>query len=187
MSRANGSRRKNHGKERDEKGITAKGTKGASKEEKPKAVDVENIDLTRMKDRTTDLPSLIEYAHSVGGFAVVPTEQGVIKGNAMNAMNEQTQEKMDMILEQMRVLAKQAQDLKTRVEISQQIYEAEMSFDPVMGKSYYLYEKEDGSKRLSLIAPNEWGDSDGFSRAVAKVKLQFDHTWKVEEEYPEEA
>ncbi|MBT3586570.1 MAG: DUF2452 domain-containing protein, partial [Halobacteriovoraceae bacterium] len=69
---------------------------------KPKPVDIDKIDLIRMRDRITDIPGIIEYAHSVGGFSIVPTQEGAIKGQAMKAMEEQTQEQMDQILGQMR-------------------------------------------------------------------------------------
>lgn len=149
-------------------------------EKGPTPIDVDQIDLEKLKEKTTDLPGLLEYAHSVGGFAIAPTDQGVIKGNARKAMQEQTQMQMDQIYEQMTLLAKQARELKKRADVSAMIYEAQMSFQPVIGKSYYLYEKEDGKKNLSLIAPEEWGDKKPFKEFIAKVSLLADHTWKVE-------
>ncbi|MFT6068320.1 MAG: hypothetical protein ACJAT2_000087 [Bacteriovoracaceae bacterium] len=151
-----------------------------------KAVDIENIDLEQMKLKTVDLPGLVEYAHSVGGFSVVPTEQGVIKGRAMNAMQEQTQERLDMILEQMRTLAKQAKEIQDRVEISHYVYDAEIKFEPVIGKKYFLYEKEDGAKLLSLIGPKDWGNSKSFKTCLAQVRLLSDHTWKVLERFDQD-
>lgn len=152
--------------------------KPADQSQKPKEVDVENIDLELMKTKTADLPGLLEYAHSIGGFAIVPTEQGVIKGHAMNAMKEQTEMHMGQIYEQMQVLAKQAQKLKKRAEISIEIYKAEMRFQPVIGKNYYLYEKKDESKMLSMISPEEWGKSSPYT-FITKVKLLSDHTWDI--------
>ncbi len=35
------------------------------------------------------------------------------------------------------------------------IYESDYNFEPIMGETYYLYEKI-GGRFLSLIAPNEW-------------------------------
>lgn len=148
----------------------------------PREIDVENIDLDLMKQRTTDLPGLLEYAHSIGGFSIVPTEQGVIKGQAMNAMKEQTEMHMHQIYEQMQVLAKQASKLKRRAEISFDIYDAEMRFKPVMGKTYYLYENKQDKKVLSMVAPSEWGNSMPFKTYLAKVKLLSDHTWEVLED-----
>ncbi len=33
---------------------------------------------------------------------------------------------------------------------------AEIGFEPVMGNSYYLYERENRTHFISLVAPNEW-------------------------------
>ena len=49
-----------------------------------------------------------------------------------------------------------------------------------ISETYYLYEKEDGSDLMSLVAPEEWGRSFKYSRYLAKVKLLADHTWEVE-------
>jgi hypothetical protein len=149
--------------------------------DKPKPIDVEQIDLDRLREKTTNLPGLIEYAHSVGGFAIVPTKEGNIKASAMQAMQEQTQIQLDMIMEQMKVLAKQAQELKDRADISSLIYEAKMSFKPVIGKLYHLYETKETTHLLSLLSPADWGERCPYPHFLASVKLLADHTWQVVE------
>lgn len=144
---------------------------------KPTPVDISQINLDLMKLKITDIPSLLEYAHNVGGFAIVPTEEGVIKSNAREAMKEQTEEQLNQIFEQMKTLAKQVQDIKKRVAISDLIYNAKMSFTPVIGKTYYLYEDETG-KMLSLLSPKDWGSKLPYIY-LAEVRLNADHTWKV--------
>ncbi len=145
----------------------------------PKPINVDEIDLDQLKEKTADLPSLLEYAHSVGGFSVVPNDEGMIKSNARMAMQEQTQMQLDQIFEQMSLLANQARELKKRADVSVQIYDAKMSFKPIIGNTYYLYEKRDGSKTLSIVSPKEWGESHPFKEFIAEVKLLADHTWKV--------
>lgn len=146
--------------------------------DKPVPIDVSKIDLDELKKRTTDIPGLLEYAHSVGGFSVIPTEQGAIKATAMRAMQEQTQIQLDMLLEQMKVLAKQAQALKDRAEISKKIYEADLNFKPVIGETYFIYEK-DNKNVISLVAPEEWGRTAPIGHFIAEVLLLADHTWKI--------
>ena len=150
-----------------------------NKSHKPKPIDVDSIDLEKMKEKTADLPGLLEYAHSIGGFSIQPTKQGVIKGKAMQAMQEQTQMQLDQIFEQMSLLAKQARDLKNRADVSAQIYEASINFQPVIGNHYFLYEKKDGMKMLSLVSPEEWGENMPFKEFISEVKLLADHTWQV--------
>lgn len=149
-------------------------------EKKPKPVDIDQIDLDLMKLKTADLPSLLQYAHSVGGFSIVPTEQGQIKSNARSAMVEQTDEQLQLIFEQMKTLAKQVQDIKKRVYISDLIYNVEIPFTPVIGKIYFLYEKEDQKRFLSLLSPEDWGENKMKGMTfLAEIRLNADHTWKV--------
>jgi enamine deaminase RidA (YjgF/YER057c/UK114 family) len=147
---------------------------------KPTPVNVENINLELMKLKVTDIPSLLEYAHTVGGFAIVPTNQGQIKSHAREAMKEQTEEQLALIFEQMKTLAKQVQDIKKRVYVSDLIYNADITFTPVIGKCYFLYEPKSGKRYLSLISPIEWGDKGMLNQEyIAEIRLNADHTWKV--------
>lgn len=148
-------------------------------EKKPKAVDVDNINLDLMKLKITDMPSLLEYAHNVGGFSITPTNQGAIKSLARTAMEEQTDEQLNLIYEQMKTLAKQVQDIKKRVYISDLIYNAEIPFTPVIGKTYFLYERDNQTRFLSLISPTEWGDKLKAITFIAEIRLNADHTWKI--------
>jgi predicted transcriptional regulator len=148
-------------------------------EKKAKPIDVDSIDLEKMKQYTTDIPGLIEYAHSVGSFAIAPTKKGAIKGRALKVMEQQTQMQMDKLFEQMQLLAKQAREIKDRTDISLQIYDAVIGFEPIVGDDYYLYEKKNGAKLVSLVSPKEWGNSLPFEKYIAKVKLLADHTWDV--------
>jgi hypothetical protein len=148
-------------------------------DKKPKPVDLNEVDLDLMKLKTADMPALLEYAHNVGGFAVAPTEQGQIKGHARQAMMEQTQDQLQMIYQQMKTLAEQVQDIKTRVHISDLIYQADLPFTPVIGKNYFLYEKKMGGQFLSLLSPEDWKEKMEDKTFLAEVKLNADHTWKI--------
>ncbi|MFY7965996.1 MAG: DUF2452 domain-containing protein [Chitinophagaceae bacterium] len=121
--------------------------------------------------------SVLPYAASVTGVAIRPTDEGVIKHKALWAMEEQTNMQLNQIKEQIELLAKQAQEIRKRKEISLMIYEAKLGFKPQIGLTYHLYEKADGSHILSLISPQEWGKSGPFKQFVSSVKLLADHTW----------
>ena len=118
----------------------------------------------------------------ISGFVISPNDYGVIKSQALEAMREQAQMQIDQIAEQMKLLAKQAQAIKERVQISQEIFAARYDFKPIIGKHYYLYETAKGERRLSLIAPDEWRGHKPMTY-IAKVKMLSDHTWKVEESH----
>ena len=72
-------------------------------------------------------------------------------------MEQQVDMQMAKIKEQIAVLARQVEELKKRKELSLQIYHAETSFEPLVGSRYFLYKKDDESRFLSMIAPEEWG------------------------------
>ena len=121
--------------------------------------------------------SVLPYASSVGSVAIRPTEEGAIKHQALMAMEQQTDMQLDQIRQQIELLAKQAQELRKRKELSLMIYNATLRFVPVIGQVYYLFEKRDGSHALSLVSPKEWGGTGPFKQFEAAVKLLADHTW----------
>ena len=75
-------------------------------------------------------------------------------------------------------LAKQAQDIRDRVEISEKIYLAEMNFEPLVGFTYHLYERAGERFVLSMVGPKEWGTKPPYP-FIATVRLLADHTWEI--------
>ncbi len=134
------------------------------------------------KDKTTDKPSTLPYAHTIGGVVIRPEDIGRVKGNALSAMQEQTDVQLGQIKEQIELLAKQAKKIERRKELSLVIYGAEMGFKPLIGHTYFLYNKKNGGFVLSMVAHSEWGPSMPYERFVAEVKLLSDHTWEILEE-----
>ncbi|MBN7812047.1 DUF2452 domain-containing protein [Algoriphagus sp. H41] len=144
-----------------------------------KKIDIDKIDLERMKESTTETPGTLPYAHHSGSALVKPEDQGKISGRAVAAMHTQTEMQMAQIYEQMRLLAEQAKKIQSRVEVSERIYQASMAFEPLINHRYFLYQKADGSDFLSMIAPEEWGRKRDWAAFVAEVKLLADHTWEI--------
>ncbi len=124
-------------------------------------------------------PGLLPYAHHVGSAIIKPLDKGKIKGRAMAAMAQQTERQFQQIKEQIDLLAVQAQKLQDRVTISERIYMADMSFEPIHGTVYHLYEKDTGEAILSMIGPAEWKTQGGYAKHLASVQLLADHTWEV--------
>jgi hypothetical protein len=92
-------------------------------------------------------------------------------------MEEQTNMQLDQIRKQIELLALQAQEIQMRKELSMIIYNAKLSFTPVIGNMYYLYEKKDETHIVSMISPKEWGGTGPYKKLTAQVKLLADHTW----------
>lgn len=122
--------------------------------------------------------SVVPYSTSVSGAVIKATEEGVIRHKALTAMEEQTNMQLDQIRKQIELLAIQAQEIQMRKELSMLVYNAKLSFVPVIGHTYFLYQKKDDSHILSLISPREYGGGAGpYKVYIAPVKLLADHTW----------
>jgi hypothetical protein len=152
-----------------------------NKESKASEIKVDNIDLDRMKTLISEAPGSSEYAVERGGVAFAPTKAGTIKSRAFKVMDEQIGMQMDNIMEQIHVLARQAENLKVRKEISEEIYRSHMKFEPLVGDIYYLYKTPKGNI-LSILSPQEFGDKKMAQKSYsfeAKAKLLADCTWEV--------
>lgn len=121
--------------------------------------------------------SVLPYASSVGGVAIRPTKEGVIRHQALQAMEEQTNMQLDQIREQIELLARQAQEIVKRKELGLMMYEAKLNFRPVIGHVYHLYQKNDDSYLLSMVSPQEWGGAGPFKQFITSARLLADHTW----------
>lgn len=53
-------------------------------------------------------------------------------------------------------LKSQMINLLDEVRWNELVYSSVFNFTPLIGETYYLYEKDDGTTFLSLISPNEW-------------------------------
>lgn len=133
------------------------------------------------KDKITENPSTLPYAHTVGGAVIKPTKEGVIRSRALTAMEEQTDMQLSQIKEQIDLLARQAQEIQDRKELAAQIYSAKMGFKPEINHVYHLYVNAEDNYVLSMIGPKEW-QKPKFQEFIHSVKLLADHTWQILDE-----
>lgn len=80
----------------------------------------------------------------------------------------------------MDVFNREHEEIKERIEkmyeeynTSIMVWESKISFEPIVGKSYYLYNFS-GELTLSLIAPNEWNRAKD---CVGEYTLNSDNKW----------
>lgn len=130
------------------------------------------------KDKITETPSTLPYAHNVSSAPIKPTKQGVIKGKALSAMEEQTEMQLLQIKKQIDLLAQEAKAIQERRELSKMIYAAEISFKPEINHIYHLYISENDQYVLSMIGPKEW-NKPKFKDFVYSIRLLADHTWVI--------
>lgn len=151
-----------------------------NKSKKPEPIKVSPKELEKLKKLSVDDPGLVKFASNIGSGVVAPLEESAIRVHSHRAMTEQLDVQMGQIVEQIKLLARQVEDLQTRKKISEDIYLSKITFEPVIGNTYYLYFSEkENRKVLSMIGPDQWGKSGDHLRFLAEVVLQGDRTWKV--------
>lgn len=132
------------------------------------------------KDKTTEHPGLIDFPHHIGSAPIIKNDPSLIKSKAMSAMIEQTNAQWQQIQQQLELLKQQADKLKKRIEFSERIYNAKISFEPVIGHVYYLYHNQkENTDVLMMISPEEWRSQPSYLEFKCSVKLLADHTWEV--------
>ena len=62
--------------------------------------------------------------------------------------------------------------LVEEVNVNELVYSSKYNFIPVMGETYHLYQKADGSLFLSLIEPNSWKQVH-----IGSFHLDTNHKW----------
>lgn len=133
------------------------------------------------KDKVAERPDVLPYAHHVGSVVVRPEDVGKLKSRALSAMHEQTNRQLAQLQRQAALLAEEAAQLRKRVELSEKIYTAKISFEPFVGHVYYLYQVEE-EYRLMMISNEEWGRKRPQQLVyLGAVKLLSDHTWELME------
>lgn len=136
-----------------------------------------------------------EYYQGEAKFSPIPmhvsspqikkVDKGKIKTNAVEAMRKQANQQIEMLKKQAELIMAQVKDIEERVQISFEIYEADLRFTPEIGKIYHLYRNDD-KKVLSMIGPNEWGKSEPYDQFLATVELLPDKTWDILAKFEEE-
>ena len=125
------------------------------------------------------------YATESSGpkFDLVPVTQQ--KDLMINHARMYAQQEYDRIMELVRVLEGQAQQIKRRLEVTDAVHAAEFQFKLVMGNCYWLvWDKRLEKTLLVHNGPNDWSSSAPVDYVYqTQVKYMGDHTWlEVNEE-----
>ena len=84
--------------------------------------------------------------------------------------------KLDVIAQQIRTLQAQAREILEQAQADGALHRADCRFQKRAGHTYHLYERDDGSTYLSMIAPGQWRDGPPH-RFVGSYRLQADMSW----------
>ena len=123
-----------------------------------------------LPDNVAPNPHSLPYGSNLGAPAIKPDHSlGGWKIGAVHRANKHYDERFNKLKTEFQLLYAEF----TWNEI---IFNAEMRFKPVIGKEYYLYQKENGKFYLTLFAPDEKiGGKEGYQ---GKFRLNYDNRWE---------
>ncbi len=110
-------------------------------------------------------------------FDLVPvTEQ---KDIMINAARMHAQQEYDRIMELVTVLQRQAEDIKNRLDITDQVHAAEYQFQVYPGQLYWLaFDSKKDRTILTHLGPNDWNTGVPVNyRYIVQIKWLGDYTW----------
>jgi hypothetical protein len=111
--------------------------------------------------------SKLSYGSNVGAPAIRPDDVDGWKLTNVKRANDYFKTRFDD-------LKKEYEKLIDEYRWSELVYTAKYNFEPVIGKSYYLYNDDSGAF-LSLISPDEWSTKSEF---IGTFRMDAQHKWE---------
>ncbi len=111
--------------------------------------------------------SLLSYPTNVGAPVIHIDNLVSWKSRGISNVNKQFENKFNE-------LKVQYENLMKEFENNELVYNANFSFEPVIGETYHLYRSDDGSNFLSLISPAEWDKEH-----LGTYQLNSDKKWII--------
>jgi hypothetical protein len=124
-------------------------------------------------------PDLIVWSEENGYDAKIksyPTNLGAPSFDLPNVgliKTESSKKMIEVFEREKREIVEKIEKLYQEYSDSVLVWESKISFDPIVGKTYYLYDFN-GINTLSLISPEEWNRKDCF---IGGFVLNSDRKW----------
>ena len=107
-------------------------------------------------------------------ISLVDTAKLIEKASETVALRTNAQ--LEVIVEQMQALQAKAREIMTQAMTDIDLIRAECRFQRVPGKIYHLYQREDGRRYFSMLAPTEY--TQGVPHTfVASYRYEHGETW----------
>jgi len=124
--------------------------------------------------------NITPYATEVGGpaFDLIPIEKQ--KDIMVNVARMHAEQEYNRIMDLVRVLQKQADDIKRRLYVTDAVHAAKYDFQIYHGQSYWLcFDTQINGTRLLSTGPDDWttGAPDKY-HYICQVKWLGDYTWQ---------
>jgi len=121
----------------------------------------------------------IEYPMEVGApkFDLVPVTKQ--KDVMLNVARMHAQQEYNRIMDLVRVLQQQANDIKRRIELTDQVHAAKYDFQLYHGNIYWLVKDlRKNEMQLSITGPDDWSSGKPeHLEYYTRVKWLGDYTW----------
>jgi len=92
--------------------------------------------------------NLKPYPTNLGAPRIEIPDTNAWKNRSVANVNHQLKTRFD-------ALKKEYDAMVETLDFNQKIFNAKFSFEPIVGQTYFLYKKTDGSLFLSILAPTE--------------------------------
>ncbi len=122
-------------------------------------------DLVVWSDEKGYYSKELTYASNVGAPAIRLEDVGGWKQIQAQNANKIFTKKYEEIKDEFKKLVDE-------VSWNEFVYSATYNFIPVIGETYYLYERDNGTIFLSLIEPNEWN-----MKCLGATRLESNNKW----------
>lgn len=109
----------------------------------------------------------LSYGSDLGAPSIKPENVTIWKESGVSKINHYFDDRFQDIKNQYEKLVEE-------YKWNDILYKAKYSFEPVIGKTYYLYASEEGLF-LSMISPEEWRTSPDF---IGEFKLTSSYKWE---------
>jgi Protein of unknown function (DUF2452) len=110
--------------------------------------------------------NLMQYPTNIGAPSFTLPNVGLVKTESAKKM-------IDVFEREKREIADRIEKLYQEYLDSVMVWESKISFEPIVGKTYYLYDFE-GVNTLSLLSPTDWGKTENF---LGEFTLTSDRKW----------
>lgn len=129
--------------------------------------------MTNKNDMVVADKALKEYGVSTLDPVIKPTDTTEFKNKSARSFEKTLTSKMEE-------LKREYDKLVDDYNINKMVLDSEIRFEPNQGTLYYLYEREDSKKFLSIISPEEWnlGKTNRGFLLVTSVRLNSENQWE---------
>ena len=127
--------------------------------------------MSKKPDQFAENKAIMPYGDNVGAPSIHPTNITAYKQEKVIKTNHYFEARFNEIKDEYKKLIE-------AYKWNELVYDSEFRFEPIKGNIYHLYQKQDETLFLSLIAPDEWDQI-----FIGSFRMDSDDKWtKINQE-----